>query len=45
MTLPLFLLVLVGRLDSAVGGCSMNGVNGSRIVIFPVLIHAFVVLM
>jgi hypothetical protein len=34
MTLPLFLLVLVCRLDSAVGRRSMSSVNGARIVSF-----------
>jgi hypothetical protein len=45
MSLPLFLLVLVGRLDSAVGCRSMSSVNGTRVVVFRVLIYALFVLM
>ena len=45
MTLPLFSLILVSRLDSVVGRRSMSSVNGAWIVIFPILIYVFLVLM
>jgi hypothetical protein len=41
ITLPLSLLVFVGRLNSAVGRRSMSSVDGAWIVRFTVLIYAF----
>ena len=44
ITLSLFLLVFVGRLDPAVGGRSMSSVNGTWVIGLTVLIYAFFIL-